>query len=216
MKNCEVSVNNQTWQLLPEKAIYWEEKKTLIMSDVHLGKSGHFRKFGIPAPSGLNEENQTLMKKLIDQHKPVRLLILGDLFHSSANWEWFQFEEWRKQFPGLNIHLIKGNHDSLHKSFYNHADLCVSETLCEDGFCFVHHPTAQNSNNQIIVGGHLHPGIKLRGKGRQSFRLPCFFFNDTTIILPAFGTFTGLHLIKEEDASSIFAIVEDRIIKMRP
>lgn len=216
MKSYEVAVHNQTWQLLPEKAIYWKEKKTLILSDVHLGKSGHFRKSGIPAPSALNEQNQTQMETLIDKYQPNRLLILGDLFHSGANREWFQFEEWRHQFPDLVIHLIKGNHDSLHDSFYDQAAIKVSESLHEDGFCFVHHPAAQNSDNEIVVGGHVHPGIKLSGKGRQSLRLPCFVFKHSTIIIPAFGTFTGLHLIKEDDASSIYVVVEDHIIEMKP
>lgn len=214
MNSYEMSINNQTWHLLPEKVIYWEEKKTLILSDVHLGKSGHFRKSGIPAPVGLNEGNHIQMKKLIDQFDPERLLILGDLFHSSANREWFQFEKWRKQVPGLHIHLIKGNHDSLHNSFYEQADIQVSEVYREEGFCFVHNPINQIKNGEIIVGGHIHPGIKLSGKGRQSLRFPCFVFSRGAVILPAFGTFTGLHLIKEEDASNIYAVVEDCIVKM--
>lgn len=215
MNSYEVKIRNHTWQLLPEKAIYWKEKKTLILSDVHLGKSGHFRKSGIPAPLDLNEENQTRMKLLIDDHKPERLLILGDLFHSSANREWFRFEEWRSQFSKLNIHLIKGNHDSLHSSFYAQADLEVTEGLSEDGFYFVHHPTSEQNNDETVVGGHIHPGIKLSGKGRQTLRLPCFFFSDTTIILPAFGTFTGLYFIDEEEATEIYAVVENRVIKMK-
>ncbi len=216
MNSYEVNVDNQTWQLLPEKAIYWKEKKTLILSDVHLGKSGHFRKSGIPAPPDLNEENQTRMKLLIENHKPERLLILGDLFHSCANREWFRFEEWRSQFSDLHIHLIKGNHDSLHDSFYAQADLKVTEWLREDGFCFVHHPTAEYQTDEILVGGHVHPGIKLSGKGRQALRLPCFFFSDATIILPAFGTFTGLHLIDIDDASGIYAIVDNSVIAIKP
>ena len=33
--------------LLPQKAIYWKQEKTLIAADVHMGKVGHFRKAGI-------------------------------------------------------------------------------------------------------------------------------------------------------------------------
>ena len=216
MKSFQVDINGQSWYLLPEKAIYWKEKSTLILSDIHLGKSGHFRKSGIPAPSGINDENQARMTTLINQHKPDRLLILGDLFHSSVNREWFQFEEWRNRFPELHIHLVKGNHDSLHSSFYDRAEIMVSDVHQEEGFCFKHHPTAQKSEKEMIVAGHLHPGIKLSGKGRQSLRLPCFVFRNSTIILPAFGTFTGLHLIEKENELDIYAVVEDRVLKIKP
>ena len=38
--------------LFPEKVIYWPGRSTIIVSDLHLGKSGHLRKNGIPVPAG--------------------------------------------------------------------------------------------------------------------------------------------------------------------
>jgi len=33
-----LTINNNTLELLPQKAIYWQEIKTLIVSDLHLGR----------------------------------------------------------------------------------------------------------------------------------------------------------------------------------
>lgn len=210
------TVQNQTWKLLAEKAIYWQERQTLIITDLHIGKSGHFRKSGIAAPSTLNAKNLERLGKLIQKHAPSTLLILGDLFHSKANREWLEFEEWLEDFYGLDIQLVTGNHDLLHQSFYESANIIVFETLEIDDFLFVHDPNDMNKTNstRTMVAGHIHPGISIKGKGRQSLRFPCFLFSDTKILLPAFGEFTGLYTIKPEENEQVFAVVEGSVIEL--
>lgn len=210
------TVQNQSWKLLPEKAIYWDERKTLIITDLHIGKSGHFRKAGIAAPSNINAKNLERLAKLIQKHTPSRLLILGDLFHSKANREWLEFEEWRENFHELDIQLVTGNHDLLHQSFYESANITVYKTLEIGSFLFVHDPdkTIETGAKVITVAGHIHPGISIKGKGRQSLRFPCFLFSNERILLPAFGEFTGLYTIKPEEGEQVFAIVEGSIIEL--
>lgn len=210
------AVQNQSWKLLPEKAIYWEERKTLIITDLHIGKSGHFRKAGIAAPSTINAKNLERLGKLIQKHKPSTLFILGDLFHSKANREWLEFEEWLENFEGFDILLVTGNHDLLHQSFYQSANITVHETLEFDDFLFIHDPdnSVKSGPNTTIVAGHIHPGIFLKGKGRQSLRFPCFLFSDERILLPAFGEFTGLFTIKPEEGEYVYAVVEGSIVEL--
>ena len=40
----------QNFSVHSEKGLFWEEQHALIISDVHLGKAGHFRKHGVPIP----------------------------------------------------------------------------------------------------------------------------------------------------------------------
>jgi len=210
------TVQNQTWKLLAEKAIYWQERQTLIITDLHIGKSGHFRKSGIAAPSTVNAKNLERLEKLIQEYTPSTLLILGDLFHSKANREWLEFEEWLEHFSGLDIYLVTGNHDQLHHSFYESANITVFETLEMDDFLFVHDPDDMNktNSNRTMVAGHIHPGISIKGKGRQSLRFPCFLFSDERILLPAFGEFTGLNNIKPREDEQIYAVVERNIVEL--
>lgn len=210
------TIQTQTWKLLPEKAIYWDERQTLIITDLHIGKSGHFRKSGIAAPSAINAKNLERLGKLIQEYVPSTLLILGDLFHSKANREWLEFEEWLEGFDHLDIQLVTGNHDFLHQSFYESANISVYETLEMDKFLFVHNPddSFESDSNRTVVAGHIHPGISIKGKGRQSLRFPCFLFSDERILLPAFGEFTGLYTIKPEDGDDVFAVVEGNIVEL--
>lgn len=210
------TIQNQSWKLLPEKAIYWEGRETLIITDLHIGKSGHFRKAGIAAPSTLNAKNLERLGNLIRNYHPSNLLILGDLSHSKANREWLEFEEWLENFDSLDIKLVTGNHDLLHQSFYESANISVYETLEIDDFLFVHDPddSFESNSNCTVVAGHIHPGISIKGKGRQSLRFPCFLFSDKKILLPAFGEFTGLYTIKPEEGEQVYAVVEESIVEL--
>jgi hypothetical protein len=40
------TINENDFVLSPERVMYWEKQKTLIIADLHIGKTGHFRKSG--------------------------------------------------------------------------------------------------------------------------------------------------------------------------
>jgi len=210
----EISVCGQTWLLHPDKVVFWKDENLLILCDLHLGKSGHFRKAGIAAPGKINLKNFERLDHLINHYNPSGLLILGDLFHSGANREWFQFEEWRKSHADITITLITGNHDILHDTFYEATDILTLPVLKTGPFQFVHDPgdTDELQENLTSVSGHLHPGLKIKSRGRQKMVLPCFLFSDTQILLPAFGEFTGLHLIEPSSGQNVYAILDNRIV----
>ena len=210
-----ITILDHTFHLLPERALHWLDADTLIVTDLHLGKTGHFRKSGIAAPPQINQTNIYRLDSLVNRLKPNRLLILGDLFHSDINREWFQFEEWRGMYKQLDITLVSGNHDSLHSSFYNAAQLDVHDELFEENFHFIHNrPKNDPIIQKFIFSGHIHPGIKLKGKGRQSLRLPCFYQKKHQFIVPAFGEFTGLYLLPESDAEHIYPIADNEVFQL--
>jgi uncharacterized protein len=63
--------------------------------------------------------------------------------------------------------------------------------------------------------GHLHPGVVINGMGKQSLRFPCFYFSPRHCILPAFSRFTGMANITANKSDTLFAIVEDALIKVQ-
>jgi metallophosphoesterase superfamily enzyme len=77
---------------------------------------------------------------------------------------------------------------------------------------FTHHPLEETEPGYYNLAGHIHPGVALRGKGRQTLRLPCFYFGRNQALLPAFGVFTGLACIKPVRDDKIFVIIEDKIM----
>lgn len=207
-------LKNQTLELLPSKALFWKEQKMLVVSDVHFGKSGHFRKHGIAVPNSVNESNISRLNKLILKTQPEKLIFLGDLFHSESNNEIDQFKEWRNSHASIEMILTIGNHDLLSGFEYEKMGLnCVNQFKAEP-FTFLHDESDNLKSESYCISGHIHPAIKLKGKGRQQLYAPCFYFGTKSALLPAFGSFTGSYRINPAQNESVFAIVEQKIIQI--
>jgi DNA ligase-associated metallophosphoesterase len=208
----------QSLILHPSRVIYWEEQSALILSDLHFGKTGHFRKSGIAIPQNVYKEDLQRLVSLIQFFKPAQLIVAGDLFHSHANKELELFKKWRNDFPDLVIHLVKGNHDILHSKWYNETGITVSDCTLQVGdFIFTHDPAdceIHAAAGNYVFTGHIHPGISISGMGRQSLHFPCFYFAENYCVLPAFSHFTGTYRIVPKENESVFAIVKDQLIRM--
>ena len=201
--------------LLPQRAIFWLKHKALIIADVHLGKTGHFRKAGIAIPRDLEQNDLATLSDLVAEFKPERIIFLGDLFHSDINADWDWFTMWRQQFPHIVIDLIKGNHDIIADSHYTELNVILHKQLIIGPFLMLHHPLNEAELqlvNQYVFCGHIHPGINLTGKGRQSLTLPCFAFGERQAILPSFGKFTGKVALRTAKTDKIYAVLKDKVI----
>lgn len=212
-------LQHQFW-LSPDRCVFWEEEKALIVSDLHFGKSGHFRKHGIPVPQTVYKNDLQRLVSQLQYFQPKQLIVVGDLFHSHENKELELFKRWRHDFPNLPIRLVRGNHDILHEQWYREAAIeVIEESLClNQHFHFIHDllPEQMNSTGRhYYFSGHLHPGICISGKGRQSLSFPCFYFTKTFCVLPAFGQFTGLAMISPAADENVFAIVNKQIIQLQ-
>ena len=210
----EVKIFNEILELWPQKAVLWRKKSLLFIADLHLGKINHFRKSGIPVPSKANDRNLELLIDLLNRTKPERVICLGDLFHSYYNPEWEVFGELVKYFRNISFELVLGNHDIMSAVQYKRKGIELHNTLRLDPFIFTHHPLTEIEMQCYNIAGHVHPGVNLRGKGKQSVTLPCFYFGECSGLLPAFGMFTGLAKIRPKKEDKVFVIVEDKIIEM--
>jgi DNA ligase-associated metallophosphoesterase len=205
----------QLW-LSPARCIFWEEERSLILADLHFGKTGHFRKAGIAVPQSVYREDLLRLLCQIQYFRPRQLLVVGDLFHSRENKELSLFLKWREDFPDLGIRLIQGNHDILHDSWYEKAGIEVCPGVLSMGpFSFVHDITEVGETGDgsrtgaYYFSGHIHPGIRLRGMGKQSLQFPCFYFGGGYAVLPAFGRWTGTVSIDPAPEDNVFALLPD-------
>jgi uncharacterized protein len=211
------SLCGQNFLLLPQKAFFWREEKILVVADVHLGKVGHFRKAGIAIPRSLEQEDLAMLSDLIHLYKPEKIIFLGDLFHSDHNNDWDWLVLWRDLFKNVEMILVKGNHDIIADKYYLESGFSLKDTLQFGPFLFIHEPLPVNKlhdESAYIISGHIHPGVKLRGKGRQSLTLPCFHFGRRQAIMPAFGKFTGKACVKCEESDQIFGILKDSVLAL--
>jgi uncharacterized protein len=210
-------LKQQTLWLSPERCLFWEEDRSLIVSDIHLGKSGHFRKAGIGIPQGVFKEDLQRLVAQVQFFKPERLIVVGDFSHSKINNELKLFEKWRKDLSQLPICLVKGNHDILANDWYSTHNITIhDEQMHTMPFTFMHElPTTAADIDKYIFTGHVHPGIRVNGLGKQSLQFPCFYFADQHAVLPAFGRFTGLYPVKPKKLDKVFAIADKKVLELQ-
>ena len=171
------TILNNTFLLSADRCIFWEEEETLILSDLHLGKTGHFRKSGIAVPQAVFKEDMQRFVTQLQLFKPRQVIIIGDMFHSHDNREHDFFIKWRQDFADIPIHLVKGNHDILKEKWYAAAGITINKCELTIGdFVFVHDfNDCTLPDHGYIFSGHIHPGVTVRGAGKQSLHFPCFY-----------------------------------------
>ena len=206
-----IQIQNQSFVLHPSGSLFWEEKSALFISDVHLGKISHFRKYGAAVPQKAIQANFELMDEVVEFFNPNTVYFLGDLFHSYINSEWNLFEDWVSKAKA-EIILIYGNHDIISPIKYEELGIQLLDELILENILLTHHPKERKGFFNFC--GHIHPAIKIRGSGKQSLRLPCFFKSPNQLILPAFGEFTGSFTLKPTKNDQVYAIAEGMIIKI--
>ncbi len=211
MKTKTITSHAQTFTLHPSGALYWHETDMLLITDVHLGKVSHFRKHGSAVPQSAIPYNFDKLDRTFAHFKPRVLCFLGDLFHSVINSEWLLFSEWIKNITAKVV-LVTGNHDIISPLKYEEVNVHVTPQWQIGAVLLTHIP--EEREHVFTISGHIHPGIRLQGLGRQSLSIPCFFKTPTQLILPAFGAFTGNYTMNPSENDEVFVITEDEVIQV--
>ncbi|SEL15849.1 ligase-associated DNA damage response endonuclease PdeM [Parapedobacter koreensis] len=203
--------------MLPERALLLPDQDTLIIADWHLGKAAHFRKAGIFMPALPTDKDTMRLQSLLDNHPIRTVVLLGDLFHSDLNSEWLAFERFRRANPTTHFVLTRGNHDVLPDDLLekNSVEVRASYPVTPYIVC-THHPMEQVMASQFNIAGHVHPGCLIPAKGRQSYRLPCFYRHQRTLLLPAFGALTGLYLLQPIRGAHIYPVAGNEVLEWKP
>ena len=228
MQTTEVHFGGSLLRLNSDGSAFLPEHNTLLIADVHLGKSGVFRKAGIATPQGLHEQNLKQLARAFEAHPQATVVFLGDVFHGLQNKETRSLKTLLDAYDGHTFVLVKGNHDF---DLPEWQQLAIVPEWTLGKLHFLHEPPGANFDTNtpfsqttaqrdfpalaqeiFLICGHLHPGVALRGKGRSRVRIKAFYLNDWICVLPAFGTFTGQHALKV--AGTYYGIVDDTLLKL--
>ena len=216
MTSAIADVAGERLELLPERAAYWERTKTLLVADPHFGKAAAFRAAGVLVPHGTTTETLQRLSASLQQTGAERILFLGDFLHAKegrAPETLRTITAWRNEWSHVEMTLVRGNHDA--RAGDPPAEMriiCVSGVLPEPPFVFAHHPA--RSDEGYVVSGHIHPGVTLRGAGKQASKLPCFWFGRETAVFPAFGEFTGLAVVSPVEGDRVWVVVEGSVVSV--
>ncbi len=207
-----ITIKNEFLTLTNQRAIYWEKQNALILSDIHIGKTAHFRRHGIPMPDEILQKDLERLKTLIVNFQINQLLIVGDLFHAEINSDMLTFKSWLSQFEELNLVLIKGNHDRQSKQLMEDLNIEVVTELIVGPFRLIHE-CLNDDPRYFTISGHMHPGVLIKGKGKQKLKLPCYQIASSQLILPAFSLFTGLNTNSNPEDICCYVFTESSIFK---
>jgi uncharacterized protein len=203
--------------LLADKAVSWPARKCLLIADAHFGKASAYRSLGQPVPQGTTTANLQRLDRLLAAFPGAQVIFLGDFLHgpgSHASGTLNALRAWRERHAGVALTLIRGNHDKRAGDPPGDLNIeVVTEPLLMGPFALQHEPDAHASHH--VLAGHVHPVYRLRGKGRQSLRLPCFLIGNQVSLLPAFGAFTGGYSVTQEEGSRIFVIGDQEVWPVR-
>ena len=215
MDTPEVEIGGARLRLLPQRAALLADHATLLVADAHIGKAVSFRRLGVPVPQGTTSDTLARLTALIDATAARRIVFLGDLLHSArsrAPATWAAVALWRKKHANIELTLVRGNHD-------RHAGDPPSEwgvevlagPLLLDGLALTHHP--EPLPGRYVLAGHIHPAVRLAG-AFDRLRLPCFHFSAAVGVLPAFGAFTGMHVVRPASGDRVFVVAGDSVRRL--
>ncbi len=199
--------------LLPQRAVFLPALGTLLVTDMHWGKAAAFRAANVPIPTGTTAADLARLTDALQRTHASHLVVLGDLLHARHGRHadtMATIAEWRRAHAALQITLVRGNHDVHAGDPPDELAIDCTSLLHLGPFVGLHEPQAHPDG--YVLAGHLHPHVRLSGRGSQHLRLPCFVFGDTVGILPAFSSFTGRGMYEQVETDRLFAIVDDTVV----
>lgn len=210
----ELKIADEILHLLPERTLFWPRTQTLFIADPHLGKAATFRAHAIPLPEGNTVAELQRLSQAIDRTGATKLIILGDLFHTARGREDAVMQAvttWREQYAALAIYLVRGNHDRHAGDPPPEWCIAVTDGPTAGPYWVLSHEPLQPETGYALAG-HLHPAVQLTGKGRQSLKLPCFWFGEKCGVLPAFGDFIDHGTIRPQRGDRVFVVADDKVM----
>ncbi|MFM9434096.1 uncharacterized protein ACFDR9_001145 [Janthinobacterium sp. CG_23.3] len=210
-----LSLAGESVLLLPQKALYWPRRKTLLVADIHFGKASAFRAQGVPVPRGTTSANLAALDELLALHPVERIVFLGDFLHARAAHAPATLAAmlaWRGRHRKLALTLVRGNHD---RHAGDPSALLGIEMVDEPWqlgpFSLCHHPDLAAPG--YVLAGHVHPVFRLAA-GRDALRLPCFLVGAARAVLPSFGAFTGGFAVAPAAGERLFLVAGEAVLAL--
>lgn len=181
--------------------LYWQQEKTLIVSDLHLEKGSSLACRGRLIPPYDTGATLARLAKAVERWQPQRIISLGDSFHDAEAAERLPprySEALHALIKDREWIWISGNHDPAPPQEY--GGISAREILIGN-LIFRHEPQPGSQPGEIA--GHLHPAGKIRRRDK-SVRRPCFATDGSRMIMPSFGAFTGGLNLRHDAFAGLF------------
>ncbi|QCO54696.1 ligase-associated DNA damage response endonuclease PdeM [Pseudorhodobacter turbinis] len=174
MNGYPITFAGRNFIALASGALSCPDDHTLIVADLHLGKSERMaRRGGALLPPFETRDTLTRLTELAQATKACQIFLLGDVFDDDRARESLDRSDmvlWQNILTATPCTILAGNHD---------PDGQAEAML---GNITLRHIAGAGPD----ISGHYHPKARLNNITR-----PAFLIGKSHLILPAFGTFTG-------------------------
>jgi uncharacterized protein len=199
-RSSEITIADLTLLADLSGALYWDEERLLIVSDLHLEKGSSFAVRGILLPPFDTAATLAKLAAVVAHYDPRRVIALGDSFHDRDAHERLSDTDRdaiKTLQAGRDWIWIEGNHDPAPPAS---LDGSVATEIAIGAITFRHQPTG----SQGEIAGHLHPKARVATRGRGIDRR-CFAGDGARIVMPSLGAYTGGLSIRDRAFAKIFA-----------
>lgn len=216
----QISLDGHSLTLLPSGAVLSADTDTLWVADVHLGKAATFRSLGLPVPQGTTSQTLAQLSHDIEKYAIAHLVVLGDFLHGKAVQRAAAtinaLGQWRERHARLRVTLVRGNHDDKAGDPPPSLGIdLVDQPFALDGLLGCHdlHEIHQPLPGPILHG-HIHPVVRLTGRGKDRLRLPCFVVSQNSCLLPAYGAFTGGFVVQPKANETCYVLAGQTVYRL--
>ncbi len=171
---------------LADRALFWPERRALLVADLHLEKASWFAKAGQMLPPFDSRATLERLLALVERTDAREIWALGDSFHDDDGPERLcraSLAIVDRLATTCRMVWIAGNHDS--------EGHLPGDRLDEAAFGdLVLRHEAVPGEARYEISGHYHPKMRVHG-GLRTVSRPCFATSPRKLVMPAFGALTG-------------------------
>lgn len=189
-------------------ALFHQRERWLAVADLHFGYELSQRAAGWLVPMwGMQSISERLLR-LVEEYRPLRLIILGDLVHDqTAAIEARGLLEKIRNF--CEPIVVAGNHDRKVRGRIELFDSWETER-----FYFHHGHCLAETTDRIQIIGHHHPaGIVTDGAGLR-LKCPAFVQQSRCWIMPAFSPWASGTRWAQNEQSRIWLCSPERLLQL--
>jgi uncharacterized protein len=203
MRASKVTIADVTFVADVSGALFWQEQRLLVVSDLHLEKGSSYARRGVLLPPYDTVATLSRLAAVIARHDPRMVIALGDSFHDRDAHQRLSASD-RDALSALQARRdwiwISGNHDPALPSNLGGT---VANEVAIGAIIFRHEPTGAAGE----IAGHLHPKARVATRGRSMERR-CFACDGERAVMPAFGAYTGGLSIRDIAFTKIFGAAD--------
>ncbi|CCE02746.1 ligase-associated DNA damage response endonuclease PdeM [Bradyrhizobium sp. STM 3809] len=179
-------------------ALFWDEQRLLVVSDLHLEKGSSYAAHGTLLPPFDTVATLRRLSAVIAQYDPRTVIALGDSFHDRDAHARLTGDD-RATIANLQVGRdwiwITGNHDPAPHGIGGD----VADEITIRAVTFRHEPTGARGE----IAGHLHPKARVATRARTLERR-CFVSDGERAVMPAFGAYAGGLSVRDAAFAKLF------------